>query len=172
MIDRAIFVIDIVLRRALTVLCSLMLLTMVALACYVVVMRTVFMAPPFWGDTLTMFANIWFVMLAFALSIRERGSISMQVIYNWLPPLAVRLIDSLWTVLLGAVGLMLAVNGYLAASRVPGAYWELDNLPKSVPMMVLPISGVLVVLACVVVLIEDLTGRGPAPGQTTPDEAM
>lgn len=172
MIDRAIVLIDLVLRRLLTLLCSLMLILMVVLVCYVVVMRTVFLAPPFWGDTLTMFANVWFVMLAFALSIRERGSISMQAIYRWLPPLMVRVIDSLWTLLLGLVGVLLLVNGYLAASNVPGAYWELGNLPKSVPMMVLPISGVLVILACLVILIEDLTGRGPTPGEMLPDEAM
>jgi TRAP-type C4-dicarboxylate transport system permease small subunit len=135
-------------------------------------MRTVFSAPPFWGDTVTMFANVWFVMLAFALSIRERGSISMQAIYRWLPPRVVRAIDALWTVLLGVVGVLLLVNGFLAARNVPGAYWELGNLPKSVPMMVLPISGILVILACLVVLIEDLTGRGPTPGEILPDEAL
>lgn len=172
MVDRVIILIDLLLRRALTVFCSLMLILMVVLACYVVVMRTVFSLPPFWGDTVTMFANVWFVMLAFALSIRERASISMQVIYNWMPPLLVRMVDSLWTVLLGAVGVILLVNGYLAARDVPGSYWELGNLPKSVPMMVLPISGFLVLLASVVVLIEDLTGRGPAPGEVMPDEAM
>lgn len=167
MIDRTILFVDLLLRRLLTTFCSLMLVMMVALACYVVVMRTAFLEPPFWGDTIITFANVWFVMLAFALSIRERASISMQVIYNWLPRTLVRVLDVLWTVLLGAVGMMLLVNGYLAARDVPGSYWELGNLPKSVPMMVLPISGALVLLACVVVLIEDLTGRGPTPGELT-----
>lgn len=172
MIDRTIRAIDVLLRRALTVFCSLMLVLMVALAVYVVVMRTVFAEPPFWGDTVTMFANVWFVMLAFALSIRERGTISMQVAYNYMPGRLVRVIDSLWTVLLGAVGALLVVNGYLAARDVPGAFWELGNLPKSVPMMILPVSGLLVLLASTVVLIEDLTGRGPVPGASIVDEAM
>jgi TRAP-type C4-dicarboxylate transport system permease small subunit len=172
MVDRAIVLIDMLLRRALMVFCSIMLILMVLLACYVVVMRTVFLLPPFWGDTVTMFANVWFVMLAFALSIRERASISMQVIYNYMPPLLARVIDSLWTVLLGAVGLMLLINGYLVARDVPGSYWELGNLPKSAPMMVLPISGILVMLACFVVIIEDFSGRGPAPGEVITDEAL
>lgn len=172
MIDRTIRTIDLLLRRGLTVFCSLMLVLMVVLAVYVVVMRVVFSEPPFWGDTVTMFANVWFVMLAFALSIRERGTISMQVVYNYLPAGLVRVIDALWTVLLGVVGVLLMVNGYLAARDVPGAYWELGNLPKRIPMMVLPISGLLVLLACVVVLIEDLTGRGPAPGASMAGEPM
>lgn len=172
MIDRTIRAIDLLLRRGLTVFCSLMLILMVVLAVYVVVMRVAFSAPPFWGDTVTMFANVWFVMLAFALSIRERGTISMQVVYNYLPPGLVRAIDCLWTLLLGAIGAILLVNGYLAARDVPGAYWELGNLPKSASMMVLPISGLMVLLACIVVLVEDLTGRGPTPGAQLQDEAM
>lgn len=170
MIDRCVALIDVLLRKVLTFVCCVMLVLMVVLTCYVVAMRTVFSSPPFWGDTVTMFANVWFVMLAFALSIRERASISMQVIYNWLPPRVVRAIDSVWTVLLAAVGLVLLVNGYLAAKDVPGAYWELGNLPKAVPMMVLPISGFLVLLASLVVLVEDLTGRGPLPGQLPAEE--
>lgn len=172
MIDRTIRTVDLLLRRGLGVFCSLMLVLMVALALYVVVMRLVFSAPPFWGDTVTLFANVWFVMLAFALAIRERNTIAMQVIYNYLPAGVVRAIDALWTVLIAAVGVLLLVNGYLAARDVPGAYWELGNLPKSIPMMVLPVSGLLVLMSCAVVLIEDLTGRGPAPGSIPADEAM
>lgn len=172
MTDRFIVLIDLVLRRGLTIICSLMLVLMVVLTCYIVLMRSVFFNPPFWGDTVTMFANVWFVILAFALSIRERTSIAMQVIYNWLPLRLVKIIDSLWTVLLGAVGVLMLINGYIAARNVPGSYWELGQLPKSIPMMVLPISGFLVILACMVVLIEDFTGRGPTPGEITGGEAM
>ncbi|MEO6271375.1 MAG: TRAP transporter small permease subunit [Lautropia sp.] len=147
---------DSLLRRVLAGLCGLMLLLMVALTCYTVVMRGVFNDPPFWGDTLTLFANIWFVMLAFPLSIRERSSIAMQAIHRYLPAQAVALLELVWNLLFGAVGLLLLVYGYQVADRIPGAYWELDNLPKSVPMMILPITGLLTLIAVALVVREDV----------------
>ena len=156
--------IDRFLRRGLANLCSVLLVLMVAFTCYTVVMRTVFQDPPFWGDTVTLFANIWLVMLAFALSIRERSSISMQMIYSYLPARVVTALELLWTVLFIVTGLLMTYYGYQVASRIPGAYWELDNLPKSVPMAILPVSGVLVTLAAVFVLVEDLrSGQRPVP---------
>ena len=127
--------------RVLARVCGLMLLLMVVFTCYTVVMRTVFQDPPFWGDTMALFANVWLVMLAFALSIRERSSISMQMLYNYLPDRAVAALELLWTILFIAVGVFIAIYGYQVASRIPGVYWELDSLPKSVPMIILPVSG-------------------------------
>lgn len=147
---------DSAVRRGLAGLCALMLAGMVALTCYTVVMRTVFLDPPFWGDTVTLFANVWLVMLAFALSLRERESIAMRMAYNYLPGRVVFWLEILWTVLFIVAGAMIAWYGWQVASRIPGMYWELGNLPKSVPMIVLPISGVLVVAASVLVLVEDL----------------
>ena len=146
---------DTLLRRVLAGVCSLMLLLMVALTCYTVIMRGVFNDPPFWGDTLTLFANIWFVMLAFPLSIRERSSIAMQAIHRYLPPRVVSALDLLWNLLFGGVGLLLLVYGYRVAARIPGTYWELDNLPKSVPMMILPVTGLLTLVAVALVIRED-----------------
>jgi TRAP-type C4-dicarboxylate transport system permease small subunit len=157
---------DRLLRRTLLWLCMVLLAAMVLFTAYTVVMRTVFLDPPFWGDTVSLFANTWLVMLAFALSIRERDSIAMQMIYDYLPRGLVRALEMIWLLLFLGVGVLLAVWGAELVSRVPGAYWELGNLPKSVPMLILPISGVLVALASLYVLIEDLTGRRMPSGST------
>jgi len=154
---------DLALHRALAGVCGLMLVLMVAFTGYTVVMRGVFDDPPFWGDTLTLFANIWFVMLAFPITIRERSSIAMTAIYRFLPGRAVRILTMFWDLLFLLIGLLLLVYGYQVASRIPGAYWELDNLPKSVPLMILPITGLLAAIAALLVLREDfaaLRGRG------------
>jgi TRAP-type C4-dicarboxylate transport system permease small subunit len=164
---RVIRLVDGFLREGLARVCSVLLLLMVVFTCYTVVMRTVFQDPPFWGDTMALFANVWLVMLAFALSIRERSSISMQMLYNYLPEGTVAALELLWTVLFIAVGAFMAIYGYQVASRIPGTYWELDNLPKSVPMIILPVSGVLVGLAALFVLIEDL--RDPAGARLRAD---
>jgi len=161
---RMVSAIDWGLRHGLPFLCSALLVLMIVFTGYTVVMRTVFQDPPFWGDTMTLFANIWLVMLAFALSIRERASISMQMIYDYLPARVVAALELLWGALFVATGVFITVYGYQVASRIPGTYWELANLPKSVPMTILPISGALVTCAALFVLIEDLRALGrPRP---------
>ena len=147
--------IDFLLGKAITWACVVMLAAMVAFTLYTVFMRAVMNDPPFWGDTLTLIANIWLVMLSFALAIRERESIAMQMIYDYVPARVAGLLETLWNLLFVAVGLMMIVYGYMVADRIPGTYWELGNIPKSWLMLILPVSGVLVVLAAMRVLVED-----------------
>jgi TRAP-type C4-dicarboxylate transport system permease small subunit len=147
---------DFLLGRAVTWACVAMLALMVAFTLYTVFMRAVLSNPPFWGDTLTLVANVWLVMLSFALSIRSRESIAMQMIYDYVPPRVAGLLETLWNLLFVALGVMMLVNGYMVADRIPGTYWELGNAPKGWLMMILPISGVLVILAALRVLAEDL----------------
>lgn len=147
---------DFLLGRVITWACVAMLAAMVAFTLYTVFMRTVMSDPPFWGDTLTLIANIWLVMLSFALSIRSRESIAMQMIYDYVPARVAGALETLWNLLFVALGLMMIVYGYMVAARIPGTYWELGNAPKSWLMLILPLSGVLVVLAALRVLAEDL----------------
>jgi len=147
---------DFLLGRVITWACVAMLAAMVAFTLYTVFMRTVMNDPPFWGDTLTLIANIWLVMLSFALSIRSRESIAMQMIYDYVPARIAGALETLWNLLFVALGLMMIVYGYMVAARIPGTYWELGNAPKSWLMMILPVSGVLIVLAALRVLAEDL----------------
>ena len=149
-------VLDFLLGRAITWACVALLAVMVTFTLYTVFMRGVMNDPPFWGDTLTVVANVWLVMIAFALSIRMRESIAMQMIYDYVPAAVAGWLETLWNVLYVAVGLMMIVYGYSAAARVPGTYWELGNAPKSWLMMILPASGALVTLAALRVLAEDL----------------
>lgn len=159
--------IDFILGRAITWACVVLLGATVAFTLYTIFMRNVMNDPPFWGDTLTLIANVWLVMLAFALSIRERESMAMQMIYDYVPARVAGLLETLWNLLFVAVGLMMIVYGYQVAERIPGTYWELGNAPKSWLMMILPVSGVLVVIAALRVLAEDLNAlrRGQRLGR-------
>lgn len=163
--------IDGLLRRVLPIACALLLAAMVAFTLYTVVMRSVFDDPPFWGDTLTLFANIWLVMLAFALSIRERRSIAMTMLYDYVPARFALMLELVWGALFVLLGLLMAIGGWIVMERIPGAYWELGNLPKSYPIAILPLAGVLVALAALRVFAEDLArlrrGEGIAPREST-----
>lgn len=146
---------DFLLGKAITGTCVALLAAMVAFTLYTVFMRSVMNDPPFWGDTLTLVANVWLVMLAFALSVRERESIAMQMIYDYVPARAAGVLETLWNLLFVAVGLMIVVYGYEVAERIPGTYWELGNAPKRWLVMILPVSGALVAAAGLRVLAED-----------------
>lgn len=136
-------------------LCCTLLLLMVAFTGYTIVMRYVFDNAPFWGDTVSVFCNIWLVMLAHAITVRERSEIAMQGIYSHIPAKAVMVLDSSWSVMTFAVGLVLVWFGYAAAVGVNSEYWELGGLSKRYPMMILPLAGALVTLASFVNLVED-----------------
>lgn len=152
--------IDWLLRRLIPILGSVLLALMVLFTIYTIVMRTVFLNPPFWGDTLTLLANVWLVMLAFALSIRERQSIGLQLFADALPPAYGRFLNILWSLLFAVVGVIMMVWGYVATGLTIGSYWELGGLPKWVPMTILPISGALIVMASLRVLLQDAIGFG------------
>jgi TRAP-type C4-dicarboxylate transport system permease small subunit len=164
---------DFLLGKCITWTCVLMLVLMVIFTLYTVFMRSVMSNPPFWGDTLTLVANVWLVMLSFALSIRERESIAMQMLYDYVPARVAGMLETLWNVLFVVIGIIMIVYGYQVADRIPGAYWELGNLEKSWLMMILPVSGVLVVIAALRVLAEDYQalrrgerlGRRPGAGE-------
>jgi TRAP-type C4-dicarboxylate transport system permease small subunit len=149
-------IVDLVLGKAITWACVTLLAAMVAFTIYTVFMRSVMNDPPFWGDTLTLVANVWLVMLAFALSVRTRESIAMQMVYDYVPARVAGWLETLWNLLFVAIGLLMVIYGYSVAARIPGTYWELGNAPKSWLMMILPVSGALVVLAAMRVLVEDL----------------
>ena len=80
----------------------------------------------------------------------------MQMIYGKLPDYFGLVFELIWIVLFGAIGVIMVICGYQAATLIPGAYWELGNLPKSYPMMILPIAGALIVLASGFVFVEDI----------------
>ena len=141
--------------------CSLLVL-MVAFTIYTVIMRYVFNDPPFWGDTVALFCNIWLVLLAYALAVREREDIASEGIYEFLTPRTVLVLRFAWRAMTLVFGVLLFWFGLDAALNVPGQYWELGGLPKRAPMMVLPLCGALVTLVTVFTLAEDVFGWRPA----------
>jgi TRAP-type C4-dicarboxylate transport system permease small subunit len=129
---------------------------MVGFTAYTVAMRYIFLDPPFWGDTLTMFANIGLVMLAFVVATRDDDHIAMQGFYAFISPVTAAVLDLIWNVVILAFGLFLAWYGYQAALDVPGQFWELGGLPKRYPMMVMPFAGLLTAIAAAFVVIRDI----------------
>jgi TRAP-type C4-dicarboxylate transport system permease small subunit len=153
--------IDSALRATLTALCSILLAAMVLFTVYTIVARYGFRNPPFWGDTLTMFCNVWMVMLALVLSVRGREHISMTGIEALLGPTVSRALRQFWTLCIVAFGGFLVWYGSIAAWTNPTRFWEFGYMPKTYAMLIMPLAGALIVLAGIVVLAEDSSARRP-----------
>jgi TRAP-type C4-dicarboxylate transport system permease small subunit len=151
-------VVDRIVRSSITWFTCSLLVLMVAFTIYTVVMRYVFNDPPFWGDTISLFCNIWLVLLAYALAVRDREDIASEAIYEFLRARTVLVLRFAWRAMTFIFGVLLFWFGLDAALNVPGQFWELGGLPKRAPMMVLPLSGLLVALVTTLTLAEDLFG--------------
>jgi hypothetical protein len=93
-----------------------------------------------------------------------RPETSLRGIHRLISRRAGFVLDMVWTVMVFAFGLYLAWFGWVAAQNVPGMFWELGGMRKMVPMMALPLAGVLVAFAALGVFYEDaliLMGRRP-----------
>ncbi|HMN80985.1 MAG TPA: TRAP transporter small permease [Burkholderiaceae bacterium] len=137
--------------------CTLLVL-MVLFTAYTVIMRYVFRDPPFWGDTVSLFCNIGLVFVAYSLAVRDREDIASEALHALLPPKGVTVLVLGWQVVTVLFGLFLAWFGLEAALTVPGQYWELGGLPKMVPMLALPVSGLLTAIAGTCSVVEELAG--------------
>jgi TRAP-type C4-dicarboxylate transport system permease small subunit len=149
---------DQIVRKAIMWVSCTLLVLMVLFTIYTIVMRYVFKDPPFWGDTVSLFCNIWLVLIAYSLAVRDRQDIATEGIYAYLPPRVVTTLRSTWHALTFLLGAYLIWYGMDAALNVPGKFWELGGLPKMVPMLSLPLSGVLIAYATGMNVAEDLFG--------------
>jgi TRAP-type C4-dicarboxylate transport system permease small subunit len=110
------------------------------------------------------FCNIWVTMLGYSLAVRDREDIALRGFYKLIPPIAGFLLDLLWNTMVFLFGLYLVWYGFDAARNVPGMYWELNGLPKTYPMLIMPIAGVLVSMSASMLILEDvliLLGKRP-----------
>jgi TRAP-type C4-dicarboxylate transport system permease small subunit len=147
--------IDLWIRKSLTAFCAVALFSMVVFTIYTVFMRYVFEDPPAWGDTMTVFSNIWLVFLALALTVREKQHIALNMLYSYLPTLGGFLVQQLWSLVICGLGAVLLIYGFEVAWTNPGKYWEMGYLPKKYPMLILPITGGLIFLGALVAVVED-----------------
>ncbi len=162
--------IDLFVRKVFTSFCMILLLAMVVFTVYTVIMRYVFNNPPVWGDLLTVLSNIWLVFIALALTVREKEHIALNLIYKRLPKAVGFAVQQFWTLVILFLGIVIFSFGMEVVAKMGGKYWEMWHfawnngefifkqhyMPKSYAVTILPVSGILIILASVVAIIEDI----------------
>lgn len=150
--------------------CSFLLAMLTLVILYSVVLRYVFRDPPFWSDVVSMFGNVGMILLGLSLTVRNRDSIAMQALYEKISPIFALVLDGLWNTIILAFAVIFTWYGLEAALAIPGFYWELNMLPQKYPMMVVPVSGLLLIIASLGILIQDVSKfnrlRAEARGQS------
>ena len=125
--------------------------------------------PPVWVDLFIVLSNIWLVFFALALTVRDKDHIALDLIYSWLPLLAVFAIQQFRSMIIFALGLILIVYGLEAAATMGGTYrkmwyfvWQDSGLvfkphymPKEYVIAIVPISGLLVSFAAGAAICEE-----------------
>lgn len=137
-------------------LCNVIMAALTLIVLYSIVMRYLFAMPPFWGDIAAVMCNVAVSLLGVALVVRRRELMAMQALYEKISPRLALFLEALWNILILLFGLVLVWYGWEAAMNVPGFYWELFGLPQKYPMLLMPLSGILLTLACIRVLVEDI----------------
>ena len=146
---------DMWVRRLLTWFCAILLAMMVIFTVYTVFMRYVFLNPPVWGDQMAVFSCIWLVFIALALTTREKEHIALDMLYTYLPVKWAFAVQEMWNLIICILGAVLLVYGYDTAVNNFGKYWELNYMPKTWPMMILPVTGGLIMLGAFAAFLED-----------------
>jgi len=72
-------------EKALSLLCRILMGSIVAIIFYAVVMRYVFQYPPYWAEELSRFIFIWIIMLGAVLVTREQSHIEFVILLDRMP---------------------------------------------------------------------------------------
>lgn len=136
--------------------CTVLIVMLTTIVLYSVVMRYVFLSPPFWGDTVAVLANVAMVLLGISMSVRKRDLVAMQALYEILSPRVAHALEMLWNLLILIFACLFTWYGYQTAQGISGEYWELGMLPRRYPTLILPVAGALLIIACLKVLSEDV----------------
>lgn len=151
-------------------LCTLLLVMMTLLVLWQVFSRYVLNAPSSFTEELVRYFLIWtgFIGAAYAFSTREH--MALTFLRDKLPTDKIRLV----TIIVDAIILIFAltilvVGGIKLAVAAKMEYSALLGIPRSLVYAMAPISGVFIIVAQIVNLYEDWTGKTLA--QMEPCEA-
>jgi TRAP-type transport system small permease protein len=147
------------LEVALDFLLGLMVAVMALAVFYQVFGRYVIGRAPAWSEELARFLLLWLVLLGAAAALRSGGHISVTALFDDASAARRRVLFCLRDLLLGAILLLLAWQGYLFAALNGIQASPVFEIPMAVPYAALPISAL---LTFVQLLLARLSGQPAA----------
>lgn len=150
--------------KFLGILCTILLSFMTILVLIQVFSRYVFNAPVAFTEELVRYCLIWtgFIGAAYAFSTREHMSLGLfrDKLNGESKKILVTAIDVL--ILLLAI-FVITIGGFKLALSASHEFSALLGVPRSLVYAIAPVSGLFIILAQIINIYEDLTGKIVAP---------
>ena len=123
-----------------------MLLAMAGIICYQIVLRFGFNRSPSWAEEVALCLMIWFGILSIPLGVQHGLHISIEYLFRKLPPMGQYVVSRGIHLLVTAFGFFMLVCGIQLVEFMSMSTLPATKLPSSVEYVVIPISGVLLIV--------------------------
>ncbi len=132
--------------KVIEVISIVLLVLMVITTCYQVILRYLFNNPTSWSGELAIIFLIWFGYLGIALAVKERGHISIDLLYDKLKPIYRNILDIFFYICLIIFSVLMIYNGKLLCSVTITQKLPATGLSKAILYFTLIIAGILIIL--------------------------
>ena len=130
------------------------IICMVILTCVVfldVVLRYIFKSGFSWTQEIAELMLVWFSLVGMAIGVLERIHISIEMFTSKLPAKALSVLDSINHLLIAVFGGAMVYYGLTIMNVTKSSTLPATKLPSAVLYIILPLSGVLVLLNAILV---------------------
>jgi len=123
-----------------------MLLGMAGIICYQIFLRFVFNHSPSWAEEVAICLMIWFGILSIPLGVQHGLHISIEYLYRKFPIRGQYVLSRFIHLLVAGFGVFMLVCGIQLVQFMSMSTLPATKLPSSVEYIVIPISGVLLIV--------------------------
>jgi TRAP-type C4-dicarboxylate transport system permease small subunit len=124
-----------------------------------VVYRYVLTQPLHWSEELARYLFVWLSILGATLGLQKRGHFGLDVIFRMLPKQAKQYMEFLIHLLMGAVVLVILVQGITLVQKTVLQESPAMGISMSWAYACLPVGGALMAIHLLVIFVKDTTNR-------------
>jgi TRAP-type C4-dicarboxylate transport system permease small subunit len=137
-------------------LAMVLLVAMVVLVFLNVVLRYGFSSGIHWSEEISLVIVIWFTFIAMALGVKENLHINVAILPKKLPKAFFTALDCLRDFLIIIIGGIMIFYGWKLTLNGARSFLPATHIPNSINYLVLPVSGIFIILYASIHLYEDI----------------
>lgn len=107
-----------------------------------------------WSNEVSLMLLLWFTFLSMVQGVNEKLHISLNILYDHVPPKVQIVIEKISILGVLIVGIILFYYGILLCKNTMSSFMPATQLPSGVRYMVIPISGFMISLDSIVFLFQ------------------
>lgn len=116
-----------------------------------VILRYIFKQGFSWTQEVATLMLVWFSLIGMAIGVLEKIHISIEMFTSKLPKKAISVLDSINHILIAIFGGFMVYYGFLIMNMTKLSTLPATKMPSAVLYVILPLSGILVLLNAVLV---------------------